>query len=241
MKGTQHGTDHWAFGTFTVLYGHPVYPVPDALTPQRKPHTRERPLLHPPAPGDLWPPPRGAPGSTGRVSPAHQEADGLRRRPRNGRGTRWCRRGSWGYPAPESAVRARPSALACGAEPTGCVCTGGRGGRRSKRRGERRSLRTWLTRRQTLGESELGRAGRQAAPSGESGISGPKAVCRRDFFLLRAGQSVLGLRLIERGPPTLARNLLYSKSTNLSLRLLEKRPYRNIQNNDRPNVMAHPR
>lgn len=118
---------------------------------------------------------------------------------------------------------------------------GGRGGRRSERRGERRSLRTWLTRRQTLGESELGRAGRQAAPSGESGISGPKAVCRRDFFLLRGGQSVLGLRLIERGPPTLARNLLYSKSTNLSLRLLEKRPYRNIQNNDRPNVMAHPR
>lgn len=121
------------------------------------------------------------------------------------------------------------------------ACARGGGGRRSERRGERRSLRTWLTRRQTLGESELGRAGRQAAPSGESGISGPKAVCRRDFFLLRGGQSVLGLRLIERGPPTLARNLLYSKSTNLSLRLLEKRPYRNIQNNDRPNVMAHPR
>lgn len=164
------------------------------------------------------------------MPPARREANGLRRWPRDGRGTRWYPSSSGGYTTLDTAVHPRPVPHSRSEQNQQDVCA--QGGQAEQETGrETQILRNWLMRWQTLGESEIGRAGRQAGPLGESGLSGPKAVCWWDFFLLRGGQAVLGLRLIERGPPTLERNLLYFKSTNLSLHLLKKHPCRNIQNN----------
>lgn len=158
------------------------------------------------------------------MPPARREAHGLRRWPRDGQGTRWCPSGSGGYTTLETTVCPRPcTALTFGAEPTGCVCTG-------RASGEREEERDTDFKKRAHAMADAWRVQNwQGGPAGRN--LGREWPFRPRGCLLAGGQTVLGLRLIERGPPTPERNLLYSKFTNLSLRLLKKHPYRNSQNN----------